>query len=548
VLFPEKTVLESLKIRYRMGLLIVMALLALFLSSAYALNVLQKTLMEDRRHMTFAIVETGYSVIAHYGELARKGELPEDEARKRAMDALAAMRYDGDNYFSLYDQQYRMVKHPIKPELDGKDLSELKDANGTRIVVEIVDAAKREPGRFTDYLWPKPGHDAPVLKVAVGKLYAPWGWVVQSGLYVDDVDAAFHKTVFHILLGIVLTAFLLVGFSWYIARGISAPLEKMSRHMREVAHSGEIGRALHLHAGGEIGEIHAAFDALAARLRQILNKMGEVSQTLFASTGDLARHAESMGENANRQLMSVSGTASAIEQISSSIARMSDDIQQAATLAAQAREETRNGREVVDEATGEMKAISGNIEQSTAAVLGLGESSKGISEIVGVIREIADQTNLLALNAAIEAARAGEQGRGFAVVADEVRKLAERTSQSTGQITEMIGRIQQSTGSTVEGIQQVSAQALLGVTLAGQAGEAVSRIDHNAQAVSTLIEGVAHASITQRQATEEMAQHIDRISNMAKNTADSLQEVIQAAHTLEKTARSLTDELALFGR
>jgi methyl-accepting chemotaxis protein len=537
---------NNLKIRHRMGLVISLALLALFVSSAYALNVLRTALMDDRRHMTFAIVESGYSVIAHYGTLAQQGALSTDEAQKRAMDAVAAMRYDGDNYFSLYDLQYRMVKHPIKPELDGKDLSELKDANGTRIVVEIVDAARRAPGQFTDYLWPKPGHDKPIIKVAVGKLYEPWGWVVQSGLYVDDVDAEFQTTMLSLIAGIAVTALFLVVLSWSIARGISVPLETMSQHMRDVAHSGELGRHLQLQAGGEIGEIHAAFETMTARLRQILKKMSEAAHTLSSSTQHLVTHAESLHGNANRQFMSVSGTASAIEQISSSIGQMSDDIQKAAELADQAREDTRSGRQVVDEAAQEMKAISGNMEASTTAVLSLGENSKGISEIVGVIREIAEQTNLLALNAAIEAARAGESGRGFAVVADEVRKLAERTGQSTRQIGDMIQNIQQNTGTAVSGIQSVSQQAMQGVTLAGQAGEAVSRIDRNAENVSGLIKGVAHASLAQRQATEEMASHIDQISAMAQNSVQSVEDIVQAARTLEGLAHDLNTEITFF--
>lgn len=538
--------ISNLKIRTKLGLLIACSLVFLVAESFYALAVEKDSLMQARRTKTYNTIELAYSVLNHFGQLAAAGQMDQAAAQEAAKAAISALRYDGDNYFSIYDLGYHMVKHPLKAELNGKDLSDLKDANGVRLVVELVEAAKRGKGEFVDYLWPKPGSDKPVLKVATSKLYAPWGWVLQSGIYVDDVEVEFRHQA-GILGGGVLLGMIALGlFSWWVATTIANPVDALRQQMDHIAETGDLTSPVPLLGGGEIGQMGRSFDSLLQRMRQIVQEVARGTAEVAAATSRLASTASRIEQGSNAQNEAASSSAAAVEQISSSIQQLVGCVDAAVDSAGAVQSLTQEGRDVVQQAASEMKNIAGSVEASSQAVLSLGQESRRISDIVAVIREIADQTNLLALNAAIEAARAGEAGRGFAVVADEVRKLAERTSLSTQEITVMIDRIQRETSQVVEGIQGVSQQALSGVTLAGSADDAVARIDNRASEVTVSIRDMSAAASEQSRASQDIAQHIITIAQMAEENAAAISEMTAAALQLEGMSGRLKGEIAYF--
>jgi methyl-accepting chemotaxis protein len=538
--------LRQLKIKYRLTLLIIAGLIVQLAVSLYGLSVYKDNLLEARREKTKQLVEMAYSVADHYGKLAEAGKMDKAEAREAAQTIIAALRYEGDNYFSQYDTEYRMVRHPFKAELNGKDMSGLKDSTGTRIVVELVDAAKRGQGEFVQYLWPRAANSTPVPKLATAKLYAPWGLVIQSGIYIDDVDTQFHHLATVIGVGLGSGMLLLVGLSWWIGAGISRPLSELSQRMSEVTQTGDLRKTLNTDENGEIGRIAHAFNELMQRFGGIIRDVSDSSRRILGASEQLAGSMQRIGQSTNVQSDAATATASTVEEISQSQGQTTDSLQQLAGVAQTSRELTGEGRRVVVEATGEMQTIAAAVDETASAVTALGEESRRISDIVAVIREIADQTNLLALNAAIEAARAGEAGRGFAVVADEVRKLAERTSQSTSQITNMITAIQDGTSTAVERIRKVSEQALKGVELATQAGTAVERIESSVSEVSNVVADIASAAAEQHRASGEISRNVESISHQAQENANAIRDVADAAKALEMMAQRLSGEVATF--
>ena len=538
--------LSQLRIRHRLALLVIGALLLMMASATYGLLVLRNSILEDRRAETRETVNVAYSVAEYYGKQAEAGKMPIEAAREMAQTAIAAMRYEGDNYFSQYDTTYHMVRHPFKAELNGKDLSELKDSTGKRIVYELVEAAKRGQGEFVEYLWPRGADKTPVPKLATARLYAPWGLVVQSGIYIDDVDAQFRKEAAIVGSGIGVGILLLVVLSWWIAAGISEPLSRLSRRMNEIAASGDLREPIRVDSGAEIGDIAKAFNTLIQRIAVIIREVGDDSRQVLVASEQLSGSIRRIEQSSARQSDAATSTAATVEQITQSLGSTTVGLQQLSGFADQSRTLTQDGRQVVDLASGEMARIADSVSSSAHAVDQLGEASRKISDIVAVIREIADQTNLLALNAAIEAARAGETGRGFAVVADEVRKLAERTAQSTQQISQMISNIQGQTDQAVAGIREVSAMALHGVTLAGQAGDAVSRIDGSVGEVRQVVADIAHAAAEQHQASNTISSHIEDISRQAHDNTVAIREVSTAAQGLEKMAERMKAEISHF--
>ncbi len=538
--------LSNLKIRHRLALLVVGALVLMVATASYGLLILRASILEDKRIETREIVNLAYSIAEHYGKQAETGKLSQEEARERAQNDIAALRYEGDNYFSQYDTAYRMVRHPFKPELNGKDLSELKDSTGKRIVYEMVEVAKRGQGEFVEYLWPRGADKVPLPKLATARLYAPWGLVVASGIYIDDIDTQFRRAASVIGVGIAIGMLLLVALSWFIATSITRPLTQLSIGMHQAAASGDLSRPIQVASGAEIGAIAQAFNSLQQKFGDIIRDISSSSQQVLAASEQLSNSILRIEQSSARQSDAAAATASTIEEVSQSIASTTNSLQQLTGIAGSSRQLTEDGREVVNEASGEMSRIAQSISGTAQAVDQLGTESRRISDIVAVIRDIADQTNLLALNAAIEAARAGESGRGFAVVADEVRKLAERTAQSTSEITGMIGSIQLRTEQAVDEIGQVSSMALNGVTLAEKAGVSVTSINGSVGEVSQIVADIARAAEEQHIASSSISGHIEDISRQAFENTSAIRDVAKAAHTLEKMADDMRTTIARF--
>lgn len=538
--------LSNLKISHKLWLLILCALGLLVAEAIYGLVVEHRSMMDARRHKTYNTLEIAYSVVDHFGKLASNGVMDKDSAQEAAKEALGALRYDGDNYFSTYDLSYKMVKHPIKAELNGKDLSDLKDTQGVRIVVELVEAAKRGKGEFVDYYWAKTKDAPATLKVATSKLYEPWGWVVASGIYVDDVETEFRHQALIIGLGVLFGVFLLIGVSLVVARSVVQPINDLREQMAYIARTGELTRVNQTRGHGEIAEMGQAFATLIDRLRQIIQGVSQGATEVASASARMAENVARISQSTAVQRKSALSSASAVEQISGSLDQVSKTVEQAVAHAKDVQQLTQDGSHVVQMAVAEMNAILASVDTSTQSVVSLGEESGKISAIVHTIKEIADQTNLLALNAAIEAARAGEQGRGFAVVADEVRQLAERTTLSTGEIATMINTIQQGTNDAVNNIHNVSKQAQRGVALANNAGTSVTSIDSSSAVVAENVNVISELMLEQRKAGHEASRHLNQISQLAEQTSESLSELSNASQQLAAMAAKLQSEVANF--
>jgi two-component system sensor histidine kinase/response regulator len=259
--------LDRLQIRQRLWLLIAVTWAVLLAFAAYAIYLQKQELIEARRVKTANALELAIGVAEHYHQQAATGRLAIAQAQELAKTAIASLRYDRENYFSNYDLAYRMVKHPIKPEMNGQDQSGLLDANGVRIVVELVEAAKRGKGEYVLYLWPKPGSSAAVPKLATSRLFEPWGWVLQTGIYLDDVDAEFRRQLSIYGAGISTAMLLLILFSWRIANSISRPLSRLQTTVSRIASSGaHTEPESRKPPGNELTLLEHAFDDMTQRL------------------------------------------------------------------------------------------------------------------------------------------------------------------------------------------------------------------------------------------------------------------------------------------
>lgn len=344
-----------------------------------------------------------------------------------------------------------------------------------------------------------------------------------------------------IVLGV--GASLVVGY--LLSSSITKPVFALNEQASRIA-AGDLTVQVDVAGRDEIGKLAETFSVMVENLRNTIGQVLEASSSVASAATEISSSTEEMAAASEEQSSGVSEVASAVEEMSSTIGESASSASQAADTAARAKQKAENGGKIVDNTIAGMRRIADVVRKSAETVKELGRSSDHIGEIVSVIDDIADQTNLLALNAAIEAARAGEQGRGFAVVADEVRKLAERTSKATKEIAGMIRAIQQKTREAVDSMNQGNVEVDAGITAADQAGSALSEIVQISNEVTSMVTHIAAASEQQSKASTQITRNVESISTAIREMTNGTQQVARSADDLSQLTTTLQDHVSQF--
>ena len=534
--------------------------------------------------------ESAISVIDSYYKKQQTGELTPEQAKKEAADRIRDMRYDaGAGYFAI-DTYEGVNVVLLGRDAEGKSRIDAVDPNGKHFIQEIIANGKKDGGGYTEFMFAKPNTTEALPKMNYSAVFAPYQWVIETGVWIDYIDAQIaqkaekqsaelHSGILRVILYMIILEVLLVFFGIYMGKKIGHPIQLMAQRVNTLATgdfrivtSAEI-EAL-MERPDEIGQISRAVRELRANVGKLMQTIMESSEYVASASEELTASAEQsasvsgqvadsivkVAESCGEQLTAVNDAGGLANELASHMNEFQSSIHSAHQTVQSASETASLGSQEVGRAVEQMRSIETAVGESAEVIAGLGEESKKIGTIVDTISEIAAQTNLLALNAAIEAARAGEHGRGFAVVADEVRKLAEQSQDAAGRIAELIGAIQTAAEQAVTAMQMGNEQVKSGTGAVTRAGNTfqdiaamVNRVSDESGKMSQTVQELAGgtARISQAvQTIDEMSRKVsgesETVSAATEEQTSTMHEIANASRALSKMAQKLQEAAAKF--
>ncbi|KZN51477.1 methyl-accepting chemotaxis protein [Pseudoalteromonas luteoviolacea] len=494
------------------------------------------------------LMKSTVNIVEQFESFVRSGDLTEKEAKKLAAQILRENKYHDSEYVYVVDEQLNFVAAPHDPQLHGTSFNDFKDASGNSIGRLVERKVGNNTNRIITYHWNSERNGEVVDLTSVVQKTSLFGWYVGTGISYKEVDERYWETAswlltLSLIIAVALT-FTVARYGLSLSNKLGAELNDVLDIVRQVSHGNLTSRIDTSNAKDYsiMAAMHYMQDGLkgvVSGLMVVSDKLKEQSFDGEARSNDLESLTLSLSEETQM-------VASAITELTASAQTVVEHAEQAAFSVQEAESQGQNADRLTSNATEAIALLEQQIDSAGNNIQALDEEVNNIANVLSVIQSIAEQTNLLALNAAIEAARAGEQGRGFAVVADEVRQLAQRTQSSTEEIHTMIGNLQSATQEAKSSVALSIATSEKTVTMSSEASEALRSVASSLSAISQMSDQIALAAKEQLTAGEDTAKRVVIISDTASQTASVSQQAHTATDSIKAQATQLESEMAKF--
>ncbi|EGQ9880622.1 TPA: cache domain-containing protein [Vibrio vulnificus] len=497
--------------------------------------------------------------LKNYIQMAKSAVQPlldRNASLEEALPTLRLLEYGGSGYVFGYDSKGTRIVVGKSNQGIGENFINMQDQKGNYLIKDLINNAKT--GEFTTYYFPKPGQSTPLPKLSYSIYIPQWDLTLGTGFYTDDIDVlitqmeesahqALENTLTSIGLFCIAIAILVGIVAVFINRSIMRPLEMFDESIRSFA-SGDADLTARMEdfSVPEFKQLSRNFNQFVGSLQNIIRSVTDVGQDVVSETDNMSRRAAEVDRLASGQREETEQVATAMTEMTTTATEISSNANQAAQAARYAEENAHEAQTIVNSAASSVRELAGEVSKANDVISRLEGDVKNISSSLEVIQDIAEQTNLLALNAAIEAARAGEQGRGFAVVADEVRKLASRTQDSTGEIHQMINQLKAASDAAVKAMDASQARGESTVEEANAAAAALLKIIDSIGTIMDMNSLIATATEEQSIVGQEISERIVVISDQSSQSADLANQNRMGSQSLNKKAHQLSDLVGRF--
>lgn len=470
---------------------------------------------------------------------------------EEAMPVFTGLKYGNSGYFFGYASDGTRIFQGGTGKGVGSNFWNLQDSDGVYILREMIKAGK-QGGGYVSYRFPKPGQDVPELKLSYATYYPRWDLMIGTGFYLDDVneivdalnDTASESVAEILIVSSVVAALLLavaIAFSTMVKRSIMLPIKNISDSMDALANGeGDLTARLSVEGNHELAILAERFNTFISSLQKMILDVAALSNQVTDQSREITSKMEQIDGLLQNQQKEIEHSASAMTEMSSTAHDIAQNTSEAANSATESKDNIDHAENTVVDLTTGIQQLAQDVGSSNDAISALESNVHDIISIVGVIQEIAEQTNLLALNAAIEAARAGEQGRGFAVVADEVRTLATRTQSSTLEVHESIEKLKKASADAVQTMQKSFERSDKAVAQSEEGVAELKKVTDHVNTIQEMNVVIATAAEEQSQVCENLNQTIIEIAgqsemsaSIAKENNTSVQQLADAAHQLQ---------------
>ncbi|MFP8843328.1 methyl-accepting chemotaxis protein [Shewanella baltica] len=464
--------------------------------------------------------------------------------------ALRDIRFGSSGYFFIYDSQGKNLFHAVMPNLEGQNKIDMTDPRGTKIIVGLLDAAKKGDGNFSFY-FQKPNTNEQIEKIGYSMMIPGTDWMLGTGAYIDDIDAVvedYRATVTEQMIdksyAILLIALLLAAITAVVilatAQRMVAPIKNMADNLNDIAKGeGDLTKRLTVKGEDEIAQLGQSFNLFVDKLQTIIGDVANATAKVKTAANAIHDQTKVMSSQLISHNNETDQVVTAITEMSATASEVAQNTTQVAEATHAATGDVANAQRCVDASLEEISALMAQINNAAGNIQSLSEQSKKINNVLSVIGGIAEQTNLLALNAAIEAARAGEQGRGFAVVADEVRNLASRTQSSTLEINEMLSELHKLVALAVKTMEESQQSCVRSVDSSRAISESLGSVTSAVTAINDMSTQIATAATEQSSVTEEINRNVFAIQEIVNELLHSSEDAARVSQTVSQEGINL---------